>query len=244
MSYVNFNRQYTKAQIEALTNATNGKIYFATDGGIYVGNASGTADLKADISEADMSALEGEDGYIANKVGGYKIEASNDDIRINYSGSFDEADDPLMPTWSQLISAGMPEHVKVLLKNDVRKLRASFFDSQDNFLGNGLISYDFYFNSSGPIITGPSNISFSYFELDATSDSEDEETGIPYAYIHYSPGIIRGEAEVVANRVTSISSASTNFEYPSAKCVYDALENKEIFIAEYGVTTFAEIEAA
>ena len=48
MSYVNFNRALTRAEIEALTNATNGKIYFATDGGIYVGNASGTADKKAD----------------------------------------------------------------------------------------------------------------------------------------------------------------------------------------------------
>lgn len=47
MSYVNFNRALSRAQIEALTNATNGKIYFATDGGIYVGNASGTAELKA-----------------------------------------------------------------------------------------------------------------------------------------------------------------------------------------------------
>ena len=49
MSYVNFNRALTSTQIEALSDATNGKIYFGTDGGIYVGNASGTADKKAEL---------------------------------------------------------------------------------------------------------------------------------------------------------------------------------------------------
>ena len=50
MSYVNFNRALTKAQIEALGEAgtaVNGKIYFATDDGIYVGNADGSVSLKA-----------------------------------------------------------------------------------------------------------------------------------------------------------------------------------------------------
>lgn len=61
MSYVNFNRALSRAQIEALTNATNGKIYFATDGGIYVGNASGTAELKANISEELPTLYAGND---------------------------------------------------------------------------------------------------------------------------------------------------------------------------------------
>ena len=61
MSYVNFNRALSRAQIEALTNATNGKIYFATDGGIYVGNASGTAELKANISDELPTLYTGND---------------------------------------------------------------------------------------------------------------------------------------------------------------------------------------
>jgi hypothetical protein len=54
MSYVNFNRHYTRAELAALTTATEGKIYFATDGGIYVGKADGTAELKANISEKEI----------------------------------------------------------------------------------------------------------------------------------------------------------------------------------------------
>lgn len=50
MSYVNFNRALSSTQIEALSDATNGKIYFGTDGGIYVGNASGIADKKAELN--------------------------------------------------------------------------------------------------------------------------------------------------------------------------------------------------
>ena len=55
MSYVNFNRALTRAQIEALgtngnENAVNGKIYFAKDGGIYVGNPEGRAERKADYT--------------------------------------------------------------------------------------------------------------------------------------------------------------------------------------------------
>ena len=55
MSYVNFNRALTRAQIEALgtngnENAVNGKIYFAKDGGIYVGNSNGVAERKADYT--------------------------------------------------------------------------------------------------------------------------------------------------------------------------------------------------
>lgn len=63
--YVNFNRALTKAQIEALGaahQATNGKIYFATDDGVYVGNADGSVSLKAnsggDITSEPLSTIE------------------------------------------------------------------------------------------------------------------------------------------------------------------------------------------
>ena len=35
------------------------------------------------------------------------------------------------------------------------------------------------------------------------------------------------EAEIVSNKVSSISAASTNAQYPSAKCVYDIVGNIE-----------------
>lgn len=37
--------------------------------------------------------------------------------------------------------------------------------------------------------------------------------------------------EVTSNKVTSISSVSTNDEYPSAKCVYDIIGNVESLLA-------------
>lgn len=63
--YVNFNRVLTKAQIEALGaehQATNGKIYFATDDGVYVGNADGSVSLKAnsggDITSEPLAPID------------------------------------------------------------------------------------------------------------------------------------------------------------------------------------------
>ena len=38
------------------------------------------------------------------------------------------------------------------------------------------------------------------------------------------------EAEIVSNKVSSISAASTNAQYPSAKCVYDIVGNIESII--------------
>lgn len=51
--------------------------------------------------------------------------------------------------------------------------------------------------------------------------------------------------EKSTNKVTSLSSASTDTQYPSAKAVYDILQNvgggSDVFVAEYGVTTYNEI---
>lgn len=49
------------------------------------------------------------------------------------------------------------------------------------------------------------------------------------------------------NKVTSLSSSSTNTQYPSAKAVYDALQNvggSSVFEAVYNTTTYEEIVAA
>jgi hypothetical protein len=42
--------------------------------------------------------------------------------------------------------------------------------------------------------------------------------------------------ETTSNKVTSLSSSSTNTQYPSAKCVYDALQNAGVNIS-YDATT-------
>ena len=50
--------------------------------------------------------------------------------------------------------------------------------------------------------------------------------------------------EVKSNKVTSLSSSSTDKQYPSAKCVYDALQSSggsDIFICTYGETTAQQI---
>ena len=74
MSYVNFNRALTRAQIEALGeagNATNGKIYFAKDGGIYVGNAEGAVERKADYTPLMEKTFAPYTCTAANEAKGY-----------------------------------------------------------------------------------------------------------------------------------------------------------------------------
>ena len=44
--------------------------------------------------------------------------------------------------------------------------------------------------------------------------------------------LIYNEIEVNTNKVTSISSSSTDDEYPSAKCVYDIVGDIESLLAE------------
>ena len=47
------------------------------------------------------------------------------------------------------------------------------------------------------------------------------------------------------NKVTSLSASSTNTQYPSAKCVYDAISaSRDIFVATYGSTSYADILGA
>lgn len=52
--------------------------------------------------------------------------------------------------------------------------------------------------------------------------------------------------ERTSNKVTSISSSSTDTQYPSAKCVYDNLQliTNTTYTCIYGTTTYAEIQAA
>ena len=49
------------------------------------------------------------------------------------------------------------------------------------------------------------------------------------------------KSEMVGNKVTSISETSTDIEYPSAKCLYDSLNNLDI--PDMQSLTNAEIEA-
>ena len=53
MSYVSYNRGKTRAQIEKLTSQSNGKLFFAKDGGIYLTGADGVPQMKADITVPD-----------------------------------------------------------------------------------------------------------------------------------------------------------------------------------------------
>ena len=51
--------------------------------------------------------------------------------------------------------------------------------------------------------------------------------------------------ENVANKVTSIDSDSTNTEYPSAKCVYDAINANPLFYpTTYQVSTCSDVYTA
>ena len=101
MSYVSFNRAKTKEQIEALRNATNGKLYFATDGGVYLGNADGTADLKANMvvvvndltTDREDAALSAAQGKILNDTKQERVPAMgsvNRPVYTSRSGTFAE----------------------------------------------------------------------------------------------------------------------------------------------------------
>ena len=51
--------------------------------------------------------------------------------------------------------------------------------------------------------------------------------------------------EIRSNKTQTITSSSTTGQYPSAKAVYDFIENsKELYVCTYGTTTYAEITTA
>ena len=87
------------------------------------------------------------------------------------------------------------------------------------------------------VVTGLPAISTD-ISADATSDTK---TTSPKAVKDYVDG--KGY-EVTSNKVTSLSSGSTDTQYPSAKAVYDAIPEDKIFIATIGTTPFADIKAA
>jgi len=50
---------------------------------------------------------------------------------------------------------------------------------------------------------------------------------------HMEDGIaLADEKQDISNLVTSLSSSSTNAQYPSAKCVYDLIGNVESLLAD------------
>ena len=48
---------------------------------------------------------------------------------------------------------------------------------------------------------------------------------------YITPTMIQSGREVTSNKVTSLSSSSTDTQYPSAKCVYDLVGNIETLLA-------------
>ena len=88
MSYVNFNRKLSRSAIEALTDATNGKLYFATDGGIYLGEANGSATKKADINDNLIGGAKGSIPYQTAPDSTAFLPAGNSGqvLKINSSG--------------------------------------------------------------------------------------------------------------------------------------------------------------
>jgi len=184
MSYVNFNRHYTRAELEALTTASEGKIYFATDGGIYVGNSSGTVDKKA-----------GDDVFVAT----YGTTTYSEISQANASGKV------------------------VLLKYDN--------DTEDLVF---TLSSDSYENGYHTFSALYSNADQSISHAEVRVSDQDVWSGPVYK-----------DVESLDHKVNSISAASTNAQYPSAKAVYDAIQNAGgTFYAEYGTTTYQEVDDA
>lgn len=66
--------------------------------------------------------------------------------------------------------------------------------------------------------------------------------GIPISDLNLEASQAFTNAELVANKVTSISSSSTNTQYPSAKCVYDNLATKQNTIDANNKLNYSFIE--
>ena len=66
----------------------------------------------------------------------------------------------------------------------------------------------------------------AYWVYDAVKKHNASEEAHPYFH-----GVLAGKQDV-SNLVTQISSASTDTQYPSAKCMYDIVGNIEALLSE------------
>lgn len=200
--------------------------------------------------QADMAAPEGGGGYIANKVGGFKIRVDNDDIELNLSGTHTALDD-FDFTFTQLTTAGCPQYAIDIMKHE--PVTIWFYDSNESKVAEGETLYADDVEENGVSIVLHSDITFTYasaviLNLANTSTYEGGNEiyyhiiKLPYNYLDTTDNITDGDyhpvtsnavydalsglttdVEVKSNKVTSISSSSTDTQYPSAKCTYDSI---------------------
>jgi hypothetical protein len=216
MSYVNFNRALTRAQIEALTNATNGKIYFATDGGIYVGNASGVAVQAVLVNDVTV----GGSSVVSNGVAA--VPAIPDVVEGN----------PTVP------SGTTPSSLTGLkIGTDYYSVTPEVFFA---IYGTTTCAEIEAAYNAGKIVVCYYNSNVYYLGTISTNNSAyifntTQGTTIADVYCRRSDNQWGSSnptyAENITNKVTSLSSSSTDTQYPSAKCVYDLLGDVETLLA-------------
>ena len=81
---------------------------------------------------------------------------------------------------------------------------------------------------SGNIVVGPTGV------VDQTYDgtSTNAQSGVAIAGAGFLTSSALSGYQTTSNLVTSISSQSTDIQYPSAKCVYDIIGNIESLLAQ------------
>ena len=219
-------------------------VYYYKDGAIRLWTNNSAAPTP------DMASRSDEVGYIDHKVGGFKVLVDNDDIELNLSGTHTALDD-FDFTFTQLTTAGCPQYAIDIMKYE--PVTIWFYDSNESKVAEGETLYADDIEENGVSIVLHSDTTFTYasaviLNLANTSTYEGGNEiyyhiiKLPYNYLDTTNSITDGDyhpvtsnavydallglatdVEVKSNKVTSISSSSTDTQYPSAKCTYDSI---------------------
>lgn len=94
-------------------------------------------------------------------------------------------------------------------------------------VGNGTITFVQDGVTKGTITTNQSTDATITIDAGGTSVTVDQTYSPSSTNPQSGTAVASANFQTIANKVTTISSSSTDTEYPSAKCVYDAIENSK-----------------
>lgn len=207
--------------IPTVNNATLTIQKEGTAVGTFTANAS--TNVTVNIEETDP-VFAASDAY-----GITSTDISNWNAKSDFSGSYDDlTDKPTIPSTASDVGA-LPDSTKYGAGLSVSGQTLQLIDQDGNNLGTAVTTQDTDTGATSVgLKTGDTGNVVTAMTYDAGTRKITYEMGITALTSHQD---ISGK-EDVSNKVTSLSSSSTDDEYPSAKCVYDLVGDIETLLSQ------------